>query len=144
MITACTPSYTVTYIVAIGDTAKSTKGYLERVINAGIRTVIYDGDVDYVCNYQGVENMIDSLKHKCTHQYAHTPWSEWTVDGVTAGRFRNAGNFSYVRIYRFVLCLRASRFKLTLLSPGLATWSPPSPSGTSHTESMPRPFSTRL
>ena len=109
-ITACIPSYTVTYLVVIGDVVKSAKGYLEKVINAGIHTVIYDGDADFVCNYQGVEDMIDSLKHKYSHQYSNTPWTEWTVDGVTAGRFKNAGSFSYVRVYKFVLLF--TRFTL--------------------------------
>ena len=142
-ITTCTPSYTVTYLAVIGDSIKSATGYLEKVINAGIHTVIYEGDADYICSYQGVEDMIDSLKHKYSNQYANTPWSKWTVDGVTAGQFKNAGSFSYVRIYGFVLCLPASHLKLTSLFPVLATWSPPTPSGTSHTEGMPPPCSTR-
>jgi carboxypeptidase C (cathepsin A) len=81
---------------------RSSIQYLEKVINAGIRTVIYDGDVDYICNYQGVENMVNALQHKYSLQYTSTPWTSWTVDGVTAGQFKNAGTFSYVRIYRYV------------------------------------------
>ena len=87
---------------------RTAKPYLENVIDAGIHTFIYVGDADYVCNYQGVESMIDSLKHKYSYQYAYTPWTEWTVDGVTAGQFKNAGTFSYVRVYQFVLRSRAS------------------------------------
>ena len=81
---------------------RSSIQYLENVINAGIRTVIYDGDVDYICNYQGVENMVNALQTEYSSQYASTPWTSWTVDGVTAGQFKNAGSFSYVRVYRYV------------------------------------------
>ena len=81
---------------------RTSRLHLEKVINAGIRTVIYDGDVDYICNYQGVENMVNALQHKYSSQYASTPWTIWKVDGVTAGQFKNAGSFSYVRVYRFV------------------------------------------
>jgi hypothetical protein len=28
------------------------------VINAGVRTVLYDGDADYICNYMGFEAMV--------------------------------------------------------------------------------------
>jgi len=87
---------------------RTSRPHLEKVINAGIRTVIYDGDADYICNYQGVENMVDSLHVTQSSQYASTPWTTWKVDGVTVGQFKNAGSFSYVRIYRFVLQFVAS------------------------------------
>lgn len=83
-----------------GDWMRSSISYLEKVINAGVRTILYDGDADYICNYQGFENMIDALQDKYSAQYASTPWTTWTVDGVVAGKFKNAGTFSYVRIYR--------------------------------------------
>jgi hypothetical protein len=44
-----------------GDLIKSTAPALEKVINAGIRTVLYDGDADYICNYMGVEAMVSVL-----------------------------------------------------------------------------------
>ena len=88
--------------VVIGDWMRTSKLHLEKVINAGVRTVIYAGDADYACNYHGVENMVNALQHDYSSQYASTPWTSWTVDGVTAGRFKNAGPFSYVRIFRFV------------------------------------------
>ena len=81
---------------------RSSVPHLEKVIDAGVRTVVYDGDVDYICNYQGVENMVNILRTNYTSQYASTPWISWTVNSVTAGQFKNAGTFSYVRIYRCV------------------------------------------
>ena len=87
---------------------KTSRPHLEKVINAGIRTVVYAGDADYICNYQGVENMVGALRFTHSSQYASTPWTEWKVDGVTVGRFKNAGSFSYVRVYRFVLRSEAS------------------------------------
>jgi len=100
--TTWTPSSSVVYnnFFTTGDWMRSSVRYLEKVINAGIRTVIYDGDADYICNYQGVENMVNALQHKYSSWYASTPWTPWTVDGVIAGQFKNAGTFSYVRIFR--------------------------------------------
>jgi hypothetical protein len=43
---------------ATGDWMRSARPNLEAVINAGVRTVIYDGDADYICNYIGVEAMV--------------------------------------------------------------------------------------
>ena len=41
-----------------GDWIRSSKSNLELVINSGVRTVIYDGDADYIFNYMGVEAMV--------------------------------------------------------------------------------------
>lgn len=126
-----------------GDWMRSSSSHLEKVINAGVRTVVYAGDADYICNYQGIENMVNALRHKYSSQYASTPWTSWTVDGVTTGQFKNAGPLSYVRFSRFVSHLQASRFKLTSSSPGLAISFPPLPSETCHMEDMLSPCSTR-
>ena len=41
-----------------GDWMRSSLPNLETVINAGVRTVVHDGDADYICNYMGVEAMV--------------------------------------------------------------------------------------
>lgn len=41
-----------------GDWMRSSRPALEAVIDAGVRTVIYDGDADYIVNYMGVEEMV--------------------------------------------------------------------------------------
>ena len=43
---------------ATGDAMRSSLPNLEMVINSGVRTVVYDGDADYICNYKGVEAMV--------------------------------------------------------------------------------------
>jgi len=83
-----------------GDWMKTSKPQLERVINAGVRTVLYDGDADYICNHMGVEAMVSSLNTKFSSEYAAEPWTQWTVEGTVAGQYKNAGTFSYVRVYR--------------------------------------------
>ena len=41
-----------------GDWMRSSRSDLELVINAGVRTVIYDGDASYEINFMGVEAMV--------------------------------------------------------------------------------------
>ncbi len=41
-----------------GDWMRSKREALEQVIDAGVRTVIYAGDADYIVNYKGVEAMV--------------------------------------------------------------------------------------
>lgn len=91
-----------------GDWMKSSIGDLEKVIDAGIRTVIFVGDAvsfifvgdaDYICNYMGIEGMVSSLKTSFSAEYASQDWTQWTVQGTNVGQYKNAGTFSYVRIY---------------------------------------------
>jgi carboxypeptidase C (cathepsin A) len=51
-----------------GDWMRSSRSYLELVINAGVRTVIYDGDADYICNYFGFEAMV-RLSYTFSHAF---------------------------------------------------------------------------
>jgi carboxypeptidase C (cathepsin A) len=41
-----------------GDYIRSKRSYHETVTNAGVRTVLYDGDADFICNYMGFEAMV--------------------------------------------------------------------------------------
>ena len=43
---------------ATGDWMRTSLPDLEKVINAGVRTVIYDGDADFILNFKGVEAMV--------------------------------------------------------------------------------------
>jgi carboxypeptidase C (cathepsin A) len=47
---------------ASGDWMRSSLPDLETVINSGVRTVIYDGDADFILNYIGVEAMVRSFR----------------------------------------------------------------------------------
>lgn len=52
-------NYDIYYqFAATGDWMRSARPALEAVIDAGVRTVIYAGDADYIVNYMGVEAMV--------------------------------------------------------------------------------------
>ncbi|KAJ7149719.1 serine carboxypeptidase [Mycena filopes] len=84
---------------ATGDWMRSSLPDLELVINSGVRVLIYDGDADYILNFNGVEAMIASLNTKFSAQFNTQVFAPYKVNGLLAGQFKNAGTFSYVRIY---------------------------------------------
>ncbi|GAB1517174.1 hypothetical protein RhiTH_000218 [Rhizoctonia solani] len=93
-------SYDVYYNFAgNGDWMRSSSPDLEKVINAGVRTLVLAGDADYICNYMGVEATVDRLQTKFTSEFQQQGWSNWTVSGYPAGVYKNAGTFSYLRVY---------------------------------------------
>ncbi|KAF4577502.1 hypothetical protein EYR40_003042 [Pleurotus pulmonarius] len=84
---------------ATGDWMRNSRPDLETVINAGVRTLIFDGDADYILNFNGVEAMVDALQTKFTSLYKQQTFQPFAVGGKTTGQFKNAGTFSYLRIY---------------------------------------------
>ncbi|CAL1708590.1 unnamed protein product [Somion occarium] len=82
-----------------GDWMTNSRPLLETVINAGVRTVVYDGDADYILNFNGVEAMVDNLQTQFTTLYHQQSFSNWTVAGRVTGLVKNAGTFSYVRFF---------------------------------------------
>ncbi|THH27354.1 hypothetical protein EUX98_g6827 [Antrodiella citrinella] len=82
-----------------GDWMTNSRPNLETVINAGVRTIIYDGDADYILNFHGVEAMVNNLQTQFSAEFQQEQFANFTVKGQTAGVFKNAGTFSYVRIF---------------------------------------------
>ncbi|KAH8119572.1 Alpha/Beta hydrolase protein [Phellopilus nigrolimitatus] len=82
-----------------GDWVLNSAPDLEAVINAGIRTVIYDGDADYMLNFKGVEAMVDNFQTQFNSLYQQQSFSNYTVAGQPAGLIKNAGSFSYIRMF---------------------------------------------
>ncbi|KAF8633769.1 hypothetical protein AX15_001275 [Amanita polypyramis BW_CC] len=82
-----------------GDWMRNSAPHLETVINAGVRTIVFDGDADYILNFYGVEAMVDALQTRFTPLYHRQRFQPYTVAGKLAGQYKNAGTFSYVRIY---------------------------------------------
>jgi len=82
-----------------GDWMRNSRPNLETVIDAGVRTIVYDGDADYILNFDGVEAMVGNLQTKYSDQFGQQQFTNWTVNGEAAGMYKNAGTFSYVRIF---------------------------------------------
>ncbi|KAF9444865.1 alpha/beta-hydrolase [Macrolepiota fuliginosa MF-IS2] len=87
-----------------GDWMRDSVPDLETVINTGVRTLLYDGDAvrhpDFIVNYKGVELMADSLITRFSDDYrGQSDFQTFTVSGQAAGLYKNAGTFSYLRIF---------------------------------------------
>ncbi|KAJ4001654.1 serine carboxypeptidase [Lentinula boryana] len=84
---------------ATGDWMRNSRPDLETVIDAGVRVVVYDGDADYILNFNGVEAMVNNLDMQFTSILQAQSFESWTVNGQLAAQVKNAGTFSYIRIY---------------------------------------------
>ncbi|KAI0945691.1 hypothetical protein AcW1_001853 [Taiwanofungus camphoratus] len=89
----------VAKLASTGDMMRDSSPDLETVVDAGVRTVIYVGDADYLSNYIGMEAMMNKLQTQFSIEYATQQLSNWTVAGQSAGLYKNAGTLSYVRVF---------------------------------------------
>lgn len=124
---------------ATGDWMHNSRPLLEKVIDAGVRTVVYDGDAvragvsgyslhmhcwlrrraaiglyselhrrrsngtssvqSYGDKCSLRNSKVDALQTQFTDEYAKQDFTNFTVAGQAAGMYKNAGTFSYVRIF---------------------------------------------
>ncbi|KAH9915914.1 serine carboxypeptidase [Fomitopsis serialis] len=82
-----------------GDWMRNSRPDLEYVIDSGVRTIVFDGDADYILNFKGVEAMVAALQTDFSSEFNQLEFTNWTVNGEPAGLYKNAGTFSYVRIF---------------------------------------------
>jgi len=82
-----------------GDWMYSFVENLESVIDAGVPTIIFNGDADFVVNFPGAEKLVDYLNIEPKNRVGKIPQINYTVNGEVAGTFKTSGTFSYLRIY---------------------------------------------
>merc|ERR1719262_2057141 len=65
----------------------------------GIRTLIYAGDVDYICNWLG--NMKWTLAMNWPHKadFNAAPNNDYTLNGRTVGKLRTSNGFSFMQVF---------------------------------------------
>ncbi|KAF8758883.1 serine carboxypeptidase [Rhizoctonia solani] len=107
-------SYDVYYNFAgNGDWMRSSSPDLEKVINAGVINCIpwtaiilltptigsYFGLGRRCGLYLQLHGVEATITDKFTSEFQQQGWSNWTVSGYPAGVYKNAGTFSYLRVY---------------------------------------------
>ncbi|KAF7770895.1 hypothetical protein Agabi119p4_6869 [Agaricus bisporus var. burnettii] len=105
---------------ATGDWMRDFSRDVERVINAGVRTLFYNGDADLTICYQGFQLMLDALNTTFSEEYRRQNFQDFVVSGQAAGLYKNAGTFSYVRV--FGAGHRAAAYGHGSLKPGQAAF----------------------
>ncbi|KAN0124585.1 carboxypeptidase S1 [Lactarius tabidus] len=79
-----------------GDYARSFINSLSEVVQAGIQTVIWAGDADWICNTIGVQEVITDIRFDQSTEFNAAPLKPFTINGVQHGTFKAAGNLSFL------------------------------------------------
>lgn len=82
-----------------GDPMFPTQLYLAALLERGVRTLIYVGANDWICNWVGNERMTLGMEWTGQAAFGEKTLEEWTVDGHAAGLTRSHGPLTFATIY---------------------------------------------
>ncbi|KAF0698425.1 Aste57867_10954 [Aphanomyces stellatus] len=88
-----------TFNAFIVDMAKSYVRYVPTLLAAGVRVLLYVGDADLVCDWQGNDAWAKQLEWDGKSTYNAAAVTPLVVDGKTAGQVRSSHGLSFVRVF---------------------------------------------
>lgn len=84
--------------VASVDFEFPTQLYIEALLERGVRTLLYVGANDWICNWLGNERMSRALEWTGQQEFVSQPLRNWVVDGKEAGVVRSSGPFTFATV----------------------------------------------
>jgi len=69
------------------------------MLEAGIRVLIYAGEMDYICNYMGNKAWTLALPWKGEEEFTAAGDHAWMVEGKEAGLARSASGFTFLQVH---------------------------------------------
>lgn len=74
-----------------------------------VPVMLFAGDQDFICNYVGIESLIQNMEWAGNKGLGKVETKSWSVDGSPAGTWVTSRNLTYVKVRH------QSFFKLTLI-----------------------------
>lgn len=81
------------------DFMKSTKTYIEDLLNGGVRVLIYVGHLDIIVAYPLTEVYVKGLNWTHTEEFSAAEREAWLIDDKVAGYRREFGGLSHVMVH---------------------------------------------
>lgn len=82
-----------------GDGSKPFHQDVAYLLDNGTPVLIYAGDKDYICNWLGNQAWTNALEWSQSVKFQAAALKPWIVDGKEAGQVKNAGPFTFLRVY---------------------------------------------
>ena len=84
--------------------SKPAIAILPSIIEKGVRTMLFSGDQDLICNHIGTEEFIHNMEWNGGKGFELSPgtWAprrDWTFEGEPAGIYQEARNLTYLLFY---------------------------------------------
>ncbi|CAM1510219.1 Fc.00g005540.m01.CDS01 [Cosmosporella sp. VM-42] len=85
--------------VVTGDDARSTLSLLSDVVKQNIATLIWAGDTDWICNWEGNYVVVNKIDWHGRKKFAKQKVKPYTVGGKLHGEYKTLGNLSWLKVY---------------------------------------------
>ena len=82
-----------------GDNPRSFLTQLGDVVKSGVRTVIWAGDADFICNWFGGQDAANAVSWSGQSQFQAKTLAPYNVAGTQGGTFKTVNNFSFLRVF---------------------------------------------
>ncbi|KAJ2162998.1 hypothetical protein GGF46_000184 [Coemansia sp. RSA 552] len=81
------------------DVFRSFDGDLAKILEAGIRALIYNGDADWICNWYGVKSTLMEMDWSGQEEFNRAVDQPWLADGEGVGEVRTGNNLTFIRVF---------------------------------------------
>ena len=71
---------------------------LQDVLNSGLKVVLYNGNMDWLCPIEGMETFLGQLKWKGKSEFESAPWQNWFISGKQTGKYKRAANLIFYEV----------------------------------------------
>jgi len=82
------------------DREESFRWEIPTLLAANISTVIYNGDLDLICNWVGGKMWVEGMRWAGKAGFNKAPMKTWRVDGTAVGQSKTYRGFTFVRVFQ--------------------------------------------
>ncbi|KAI0666416.1 serine carboxypeptidase [Trametes maxima] len=93
-----TPTVSQAFRASLDHYGFPAQYYIAALLERGLRSLIYVGATDFICNWIGNERMTLALEWSGQEEFRADPLKEWTIDGKAVGVTRSGGGLTYATI----------------------------------------------
>ncbi|KAL4442629.1 hypothetical protein ABPG74_007031 [Tetrahymena malaccensis] len=78
---------------------RSSINDLINIVNANLKVLIYNGDLDFMCNYIGSENWVNNLNWKQQSQFQAAQYQTVKLNGKEVGKIKGVSKLQFYIVY---------------------------------------------
>jgi len=83
----------------LGDWITSLSDDVSALLSHGVKTLIYSGDQDFICNWRGGESWTNKINWKKSTEFTNSPYLKWKVGQKEYGELKKVDNLTFLKVY---------------------------------------------